>query len=111
MEWWAVLSLFLAGIIVALVSGIPIAFAFLLVDIVGVLFFMGPQGLTQITLQIFSSLSTFALTPIPLFILMGELLFHSGMAYKTLDVMDTWLGRIPGRLSCWLRGSGPCSPR
>jgi len=106
MEWWAVLSLFLAGIIVALVSGIPIAFAFLLVDIVGVLFFMGSQGLTQITLQIFSSLSTFALTPIPLFILMGELLFHSGMAYKTLDVMDTWLGRIPGRLSVLAAASG-----
>ncbi len=86
MEWWAVLSLFLVGVIAALVSGLPIAFAFLLVDIVGVLFFMGPQGLTQITLQIFSSLSTFSLTPIPLFILMGELLFHSGMAYKTLDV-------------------------
>jgi tripartite ATP-independent transporter DctM subunit len=106
MEWWVVLSLFLAGIIVALVSGIPIAFAFLLVDIVGVLFFMGPQGLTQITLQIFSSLSTFALTPIPLFILMCELLFHSGMAYKTLDVMDTWLGRIPGRLSVLAAASG-----
>ena len=106
MEWWAVLSLFLAGIIAALVSGIPIAFVFLLVDIVGVLFFMGPQGLTQITLQIFNSLSTFSLTPIPLFILMGELLFHSGMAYKTLDVMDTWLGRIPGRLSVLAAASG-----
>jgi tripartite ATP-independent transporter DctM subunit len=106
MEWWAVLGLFLAGVIAALVSGLPIAFAFLLVDIIGVLFFMGPQGLTQITLQIFSSLSTFALTPIPLFILMGELLFHSGMAYKTLDVMDTWLGRIPGRLSVLAAASG-----
>jgi tripartite ATP-independent transporter DctM subunit len=106
MEWWAVLSLFLAGIIAALVSGLPIAFAFFLVDIVGVLFFMGPPGLTQITLQILSSLSTFSLTPIPLFILMGELLFHSGMAYKTLDVMDTWLGRIPGRLSVLAAASG-----
>jgi len=106
MEWWAVLVLFLAGIIAALVSGLPIAFAFLLVDVIGVLCFMGPQGLTQITLQIFSSLSTFTLTPIPLFILMGELLFHSGMAYKTLDVMDTWLGRIPGRLSVLAAASG-----
>ena len=29
MEWWAVLSLFLVGVIAALVSGLPIAFAFL----------------------------------------------------------------------------------
>ncbi len=106
MEWWAVLSLFLAGIIIVLVWGIPVAFAFLLVDIIGVLIFMGPQGLTQVTLQIFSSLSTFALTPIPLFILMGELLFHSGMAYKTLDVLDMWLGRIPGRLGVLSAASG-----
>jgi len=106
MEWWAVLSLFLAGIIIVLVWGLPVAFAFLLVDIIGVLIFMGPHGLTQMTLQIFSSLSTFALTPIPLFILMGELLFHSGMAYKTLDVLDMWLGRIPGRLSVLAAGSG-----
>ena len=106
MEWWAVLSLFLAGIIIALVWGFPVAFAFLLVDIIGVLIFMGPLGLTQMTLQIFSSLSTFALTPIPLFIFMGELLFHSGMAYRTLDVMDMWLGRVPGRLSVLAAASG-----
>ena len=106
MEWWVVLSVFLAGIIVVLVWGLPVAFAFLLVDIIGVLYFMGPLGLTQMTLQIFSSLSTFALTPIPLFILMGELLFHSGMAYKTLDVLDMWLGRIPGRLSVLASASG-----
>lgn len=106
MEWWAVLALFLAGIIAVLVWGLPVAFAFLLVDVIGVLCFMGPAGLDQMTLQIFSSLSTFALTPIPLFILMGELLFHSGMAYKTLDVMDMWLGRVPGRLSVLAAGSG-----
>jgi tripartite ATP-independent transporter DctM subunit len=106
MEWWAVLLLFLAGIIAVLIWGLPVAFAFLLVDIVGVLCFMGPAGLDQMTLQIFSSLSTFALTPIPLFILMGEFLFHSGMAYKTLDVMDMWLGRVPGRLSVLAAGSG-----
>jgi tripartite ATP-independent transporter DctM subunit len=106
MEWWAILSLFLVCLITLLLLGFPIAFAFLLVDILGILYFMGPFGLHQMTLQMFSSLATFALVPIPLFILMGELLFHSGIANKTIDVMDMWLGRLPGRLSLLAAAGG-----
>jgi tripartite ATP-independent transporter DctM subunit len=106
MEWWGVLSLFILGLLIVLASGFPIAFGFLLINLVGILVFMGPMGLQQMTLQIFSSLSTFALTPIPLFILMGELMFHSGIANNTIDVVDKWLGRIPGRLSLLAAGTG-----
>jgi tripartite ATP-independent transporter DctM subunit len=106
MEWGLVLGFFILGLIVLLASGFPIAFAFLLIDLLGILFFMGPMGLQQMTLQIFASLATFTLTPIPLFILMGELMFHSGMANDTIDVIDKWLGRLPGRLSLLAAGSG-----
>jgi len=37
---------------------------------------------------------------------MGELMFHSGIANNTLNVMDKWLGRLPGRLSLLATGSG-----
>ena len=100
MEWWAVLGFFILGLMLVLASGFPIAFGFLLINLAGTLVFMGPMGLQQMTLQLFSSLSTFTLTPIPLFILMGELMFHSGIANNTIDVVDKWLGRLPGRLSC-----------
>jgi tripartite ATP-independent transporter DctM subunit len=106
MEWWAVLSFFILGLMIVLASGFPIAFGFLMIDLLGVLIFMGPMGLQQMTLQIFSSLSTFTLTPIPLFILMGELMFHSGIANNTIDVIDKWLGRVPGRLSILAAGAG-----
>jgi tripartite ATP-independent transporter DctM subunit len=106
MEWWGVLSLFILGLLIVLASGFPIAFGFLLINLVGILIFMGPMGLQQMTLQIFSSLSTFALTPIPLFILMGELMFHSGIANNTIEVIDKWLGRLPGRLSLLAAGAG-----
>jgi len=106
MEWWAVLGFFILGLLLVLASGFPIAFGFLLINLVGALIFMGPMGLQQMTLQIFSSLSTFTLTPIPLFILMGELMFHSGIANNTIDVVDKWLGRIPGRLSLLAAGTG-----
>ena len=75
-------------------------------NLLGALYFIGPSGLQQMTLQVFSSLSTFTLTPIPLFILMGELMFHSGIANNTIDVMDKWLGRLPGRLSLLATGAG-----
>jgi len=106
MEWWAIIIFFIFGLIIFLISGFPIAFAFLLMDLLAILIFMGPAGLKQITLQIFSSLSTFTLAPIPLFILMGELMFHSGIANNTIDVIDKWLGRLPGRLSLLAASGG-----
>ncbi|PKN62101.1 MAG: C4-dicarboxylate ABC transporter permease [Deltaproteobacteria bacterium HGW-Deltaproteobacteria-15] len=106
MEWWMVLGSFILALLLVLASGFPIAFGFLMIDLLGALFFIGPMGLQQMTLQVFSSLATFTLTPIPLFILMGELMFHSGIANNTIDVIDKWLGRLPGRLSLLAAGTG-----
>ena len=106
MEWWAVLVFFIGGLIVILLSGFPIAFSFLLMDLIGIVVFMGPLGLKQVPLHVFSSLSTFVLAPIPMFVFMGELMFHSGFAYGTIDVIDKWMARLPGRLSLLAAASG-----
>ncbi len=80
-------------------TGMPVALCFMLINVVGVfIFFGGSAGLYQLIRSIYSSLTTFVLLPIPLFILMGELLFHSGIAVLVIDVLDKWLGRLPGRL-------------
>jgi tripartite ATP-independent transporter DctM subunit len=106
MEWWVVLGSFILGLMIVLASGFPIAFGFFMINLLASLVFIGPMGLQQMTLQVFSSLSTFTLTPIPLFILMGELMFHSGIANNTIDVIDKWLGKLPGRLSLLAAGTG-----
>jgi tripartite ATP-independent transporter DctM subunit len=106
MEWWMVLGFFIVGLILLLLSGFPIAFSFLLMDLLGVIVFMGPLGLKQLTLNIFTSTSTFALAPVPMFIFMGELMFHSQIANHSIDVLDRWLGRLPGRLSLLAATSG-----
>jgi len=106
MEWWAVLICFVGGLISLLLLGFPIAFAFLLIDVLGIMALMGPLGLEQVTLHIFTSLSTFTLAPIPMFILMGELMFYSGLAYNSIDVVDRWLGRVPGRLGLLAASTG-----
>jgi tripartite ATP-independent transporter DctM subunit len=107
LEWWAYLGFFFGGLGALLLIGLPVAFAFMLVNLVGVYTFWGGAiGLKQLILSIDSSVSTFVLVPVPMFILMGSVMFHTGVAYKMIDVLDQWLGRIAGRLAVLAVGAG-----
>lgn len=100
MEWWLVLMIIFGLLVLLFMIGVPIAFSFLLIDLIGVfIFWRGEAGLSQLILSVYESVTNFNLLPIPLFILMGDFMFRSGMAPKMMDVLDKWLGRIPGRLS------------
>ena len=46
-----------------------------------------------------NSVAQFSLVPIPLFVLMGEVLFHTGLALKSVDAVDAVIKRVPGRLA------------
>ena len=46
-----------------------------------------------------ASLTSVPLAPMPLFLMMGEILFHSGVACKAIDAIDRLITRVPGRLS------------
>jgi tripartite ATP-independent transporter DctM subunit len=82
-----------------LATGMPIAFCFLVLNILGVYFFWGGTGgLEHLTISIYASLATFKLLPVPLFVLMGEVMFQSGIASVMLDTIDKWITRLPGRL-------------
>lgn len=106
MEWWMVLVLIVGIFLALLAAGLPVFLAFTVVDVVGIfLFWGGFNGLEQLIHSIFSSISSFVLLPVPLFVLMGELLFHSGVFVKALETLDKWMGRIPGRL-CMLSVAG-----
>ena len=107
MEWWLILLFIFGGLFILMASGMPVAFGFVFLNIVGVIIFWGGEiGLRQLGLSIYDSLTTFALLPLPLFILMGEMMFQSGMGFRMLDVMDKWMGRLPGRLSLLSVGGG-----
>ena len=77
-------------------TGMPIAFAFLLVNVVGViLLWNGEAGLRQLALSMVVSVKSFVFLPVPLFILMGELLFRSGVAPRMITALDQIsVGRI-----------------
>jgi tripartite ATP-independent transporter DctM subunit len=100
MDWYVVLPLLFTGLMVLMFSGLPVAFAFLLVTAGAMYLLMGgTHGLTQLTVSIFDSLTKFSLTAIPFFIMMGEVLYRAGLVTKALDAMAKWVGSIPGRLS------------
>jgi tripartite ATP-independent transporter DctM subunit len=100
MEWWQALILMICGLIGLLAIGLPVAFAFFLTNIVGALIFLGGDaGLTQLVRNAVTSVTSFALVPIPLFLLMGEILFHTGLASRAIDAVERLISRLPGRLS------------
>ena len=100
MEWWSVFLIIFGSLIFIMLTGLPVAFCFLLVNVIlGYILWGGMPGLVQIILSIFQSLTTFVMIPIPLFILMGEVMYRSGLVVNLLDTVDEWVGRLPGRLS------------
>jgi tripartite ATP-independent transporter DctM subunit len=100
MEWYQALALLLGAIIVLMAIGMPVALAFLAANIIGAWIFMGGErGISQLLNNGLGSLTKFALVPIPLFLLMGEVFFHTGLGGRMFNAIDRLLGRLPGRLS------------
>jgi tripartite ATP-independent transporter DctM subunit len=100
MAWQAAAWLMLGGSTVLLFLGLPVAFTFLAINITGALLFLGGEaGLMQLARNSVGSVASFSLTPIPLFILMGEVLFHTGLAVKVIDGVERLIRQVPGRLA------------
>ncbi|GJL80902.1 MAG: tripartite transporter large subunit [marine bacterium B5-7] len=100
MEWWELLLVIFSALGGLIAIGMPVAFAFLLVNL-GAIFVLqgGGRAFHSLILSMYDSVSSFTLLPIALFVLMGEILWHSNLAFKALDVLDKLLGRLTGRLS------------
>ncbi|MGL6215717.1 TRAP transporter large permease [Billgrantia desiderata] len=100
MEWYLALAFLLALILGFMAIGTPIALAFLAANVIGAWHFMGGQnGLIQLLNNGFGALSSFNLVPIPLFLLMGELFFRTGLGMRMFNAIDQLMGKVPGRLS------------
>jgi len=105
-EWYTAGSLLLGMVIGLMILGMPVSMAFLTTNLVCSFIFIGSwSGLVQAVDSSTSMLTTFTLAPVPLFILMGSLFFHSGLAARVFDALDKLFGRLPGRL-CYLTVAG-----
>jgi C4-dicarboxylate transporter, DctM subunit len=88
----AVLLLSLLGL---LVLGVPIGFALGIAGVASILT-VGPQFLIQIPLTLNKSFSDVVLIAVPLFILMGEILYRGKVGQNLFDVANAWIGRLRG---------------
>ena len=100
MSWQLAAWLMLGGSTFLLFLGLPVAFSFLVINLVGAVLYLGGEpGLIQLARNSVNSLMSFSLTPIPLFVLMGEVLFHTGLAVKVIDGIERLIRQVPGRLA------------
>jgi len=106
-EWQLALLIILGGTLLLMVLGMPLFAAFTTINMVGVYIFMGGErGFGFLVSSIFETVTMFALIPLVLFILMGEVMYNSGITPNVIGALDKWLGRMPGRLSLLCIGSG-----
>lgn len=100
MTWQLTLIVFFGLLMFALLSGMALPAAFMAISgTAAFIFWGGFSGLEQMSLTLLNTVKTWSLLPIPLFILMGEILFQTGIMKKALDVVDMWMGKLPGRLA------------
>src|SRR5215216_5197724 len=96
MDWTQASLILFGGLLAVMGLGVPVAFAFLAINVIGAAIFLGGEpGLAQLARNSVQSITSFALTPIPFFVLMGEVLFHSGVALKLIDAFPPLIPLLP----------------
>ncbi len=100
MDWQVALAIML-GVLLALMGlGTPVALAFFATNIVCIFLFMGGSvGVAQMVTNFGDAVSIYALTPMPLFLIMGSLFFRSNLADGVFKALDMCIGNLRARLS------------
>ncbi|HUL22542.1 MAG TPA: TRAP transporter large permease [Thermodesulfobacteriota bacterium] len=90
----------LGVLIVLFVTGLELSFAMLVVGFLGFAYIVSPwAALNLVAKDIFDSFESYSLTVVPLFILMGQLAFHAGIAKRLYDTANKFVGHIAGGLA------------
>lgn len=107
LEWYSVFAVVIVPLLLLMMGGVPVAFAFMGVNVVAAYLLLGGLGgVEQLITNTASSLMSFTLVPIALFMVMGEVMFRSRIAIDLMDAIDKWFGRLRGRLAFMAVGGG-----
>ncbi|WP_440996535.1 TRAP transporter large permease [Arhodomonas sp. SL1] len=89
-----------AAMLALMAVGMPVAFTMMLVGVVGVSLVLNPgAALHLLSSNLWEELSSYGLTVIPLFVLMGQLAYRSGVTRRLYRAAYTWFGRLPGGIA------------
>ncbi len=90
----------IALLLTLLIVGVPIALAMAVTGVVGLWVLEGASAtLAHVALIPWDEGRSFVIVTIPLFVLMGQLVFHTGLAADLYDGVQKWIGRVPGGLA------------
>jgi len=89
----------IAIFIILLLMGVPVFAALGLSGVIGILLLRGPSGLQAIPTVMYDKIRSFILVAVPLFILMGQVIFHSGIGEELYTLGNRWLNKFPGGLA------------
>lgn len=107
MGWFYPFAFLVGSILVFMGLGLPVAFAFFITNILGMfLFFGGATGVAQMVANFSDAVSTYALAPLPMFLVMGSLYFRSGLGEKVIYALDLAIGNLKGRLAYVVLAAG-----
>jgi tripartite ATP-independent transporter DctM subunit len=80
--------------------GVPVAFALGFVAFLGLIDTLNYTAATsQLKTILFGATNSYALSCVPMFILMGELSFQAGISTDLFKAANKWVGRLPGGLA------------
>jgi C4-dicarboxylate transporter DctM subunit len=90
----------IAVLILLFLLGMPVGFAMAFVGFSGFCYLISSQaGLSLLARDVFTNLSSYSLTVIPLFVFMGSIAFASGMSRRLYDAGYTVFGQMRGGLA------------
>ena len=90
--------LLVIGLLVLLALGLEIAWSIGIISVVGLIWYID-QPISQVAETAWSSLNSFTLTAMPLFIFMGTILGNTGVNERLFAAIDKWFGQLPGGLA------------
>ncbi len=82
----------------ALSAGIWVGFSLYIVGFIGMIFFGTLPAGNNMASSLWSTVEKWEYVALPLFILMGEILYRSGISEKLFKSLVPWLHRLPGGL-------------
>ncbi|RDD60434.1 TRAP transporter large permease [Ferruginivarius sediminum] len=99
MDWYVFLSGGFGLLLVLFTAGLPVFVAFLAMNILGLVLLTGDlSGVSLIVSSMYATSTSVSLAAIPMFILLGEILFRTGSVAILFDAVDALVGNFRARL-------------
>lgn len=90
----------IGGLLLLIACRIPVAVALITVSTIGIAVVRGPEAaFSVLTTQPFNFIAHWSLSAVPMFLLMGNIAYHSGLTAGLFRAARLWLSALPGGLA------------